>query len=108
MSKENKQNPYEIRLEEIKTEFGKLTAVYDYKDAIEAFESDFQEYTKDKKDFVDSTAWMIYLDYAERVLKELIPQVLEDALKQAWIEAKARTINELNDAPFFISSEQLE
>lgn len=101
MSKENKQNSYEMEIA-IKTDLGSLTAVYDYKDALEAFESDFQEFTKDKQGVVDSTAWMIYCDIAEEALKELIEKILEDALKQVWIEAEARTINELNDTPFFL------
>lgn len=100
-TKEPKKNPYELGLE-IKTNSGKLNAIYEYSSAHDRFMTDFQKYIKEPDGY---ESWLFAVGHAHEIFKELIPQILEEALEQAWLEAKARTLSELNNKPFFLKHE---
>ncbi len=105
MKKENKEktsksNLFEINVE-IKTEFGSFDTIFNYSEGYEAFCVDLQNYTTNEKGSVDIDSWSIYLEYAQDAYKKLIPIILEDAIKQAWLEAKVKTFLLLNDEAFF-------
>lgn len=107
--KPKKKNYYEMEFC-VKTDFGKITLLYDYRDAWNAFKRDFnKKYAKSTiingQRCVDAGSWQRCLERAEENLKEIFPQIIFDSLEQAWFEARARTINELHNA---VSFEKLE
>lgn len=103
--KPKKKNYYEMEFC-VKTELGKITLLYDYRDAWDAFKFDFnKKYAKSTiingQRFVDAASWQWCIGHAHETLKDIFPQIIFDALEQAWLEARARTINELHDEPCF-------
>jgi hypothetical protein len=83
----------------IETNFGEFTGVFKFGDIQKKFRDEFDNYTKVSNGYKHD---FFATELAEDFLKELLPEILENALNQVWLETKARTLNELNNKPCFL------
>jgi hypothetical protein len=105
MKKIKPQNKKDEISLEITTNFGKLSGSFNFDDVQERFKDEFDNYIEVSNDYKH---YFFATELAEDLLKELLPRILEEALNQVWLEAKARTLHELNNKPCFLIYESTE
>lgn len=88
---------------DVKTAVGELSCSYYFRAAEDYFHAFFNDALVDKKtNTVNGWGWMLSVAHALDTLKEIMPQILTDALNQAVREAREATFRDLDNTPVFL------